>query len=93
MFTRTQYLDRECSLTAYYSQFVTDATKRVVKSYIGLRKLKNSTDEHFNDIPLQTWDSLPIAYNRQAMESCGDYLTLAGHVCIMKEAARQILEE
>lgn len=93
MFTRTQYLDRECSHRTYYGQFVTDATKRAVKNYIGVGKLKNSTDEHFNDIPLKTWDSLPSAYNRQAMESCGDYLTLAGRVCIMKEAARQILEE
>lgn len=93
MFTRTQYLDRECSHREYYAQFVTDRSKRIVQSCIGIEKLKNSTDEYFNDIPLKTWDVLPIAYNRQAMESCGDYLTLAGHVCIMKEAARQVLEE
>lgn len=72
---------------------MTDATKRIVQMYIGVEKLKNSTNEHFNDIPLKTWDALPIVYNRPAMESCGDYLTIAGHVCIMKEAALQLIEE
>jgi hypothetical protein len=26
------------------------------------------------------------------MKECGDYLTLAGHICILKEAARQLVE-
>lgn len=93
MFTRSQYLNRECSHRQYYSQFVTPLTILYVKSCIHVDVLKASQDEHFNDIQLERWDRIPIAYNRQAMKSCGDYLTPAGHVCIMKEAARQILEE
>lgn len=54
---------------------------------------KNSTDKHMNDIPLRKWDSLRIYPRDGAMKECGDYLTLAGKVCIAKAAARMIKEE
>jgi len=55
----------------------------------------NSTDEHFNDIPLKRWDSLSFheSANKDhttGLKKAGDYMTLAGSVCIYKEAARQI---
>jgi len=93
MYTRAQYLNRECTLDQYYSQFVNERVKNVVKSRIGLERLKNSTCEHFNDIPLHEWDRIPVPVSANEMKSRGDYLALAGKVCIAKTAALQILTE
>jgi len=52
-------------------------------------------DNHFNNIPLNTWDNMmtivPFDINTKLKE-CGDYPTKAGSVCILKEAAMQIVE-
>ncbi len=96
-FTRKEYLNRNCTHREYYSQFVTDGIKQIVKMDLGDKIIK-SEDEHFNDIPLKLWDNLgsllvsqPFIHRR--MKERGDYLTKAGLVCILKESARQILEE
>lgn len=98
LFTRADYLASSSSdLTAhrrFYAQLVNDRTIAHVVSTIGANRLKASTDPHFNDIPLKEWDRfaghLPIAMK---MEALGSYLTLAGVVCIAKEAARQYVEK
>lgn len=77
----------------YYSQFVTPEIKGVVKCTIGLKKLLKSTDPHLNDIPIKLWDNMYLPNVNAKMKELGDYLTLAGKVCILKEAARQIIEE
>lgn len=78
---------------AYYAQFVSKHTIRSVVNFIGEDKLRASTDDHLNDIPMALWDSatiqLPMACT---FKSRGDYLTNAGAVCVAKEAARQWLE-
>lgn len=93
MYTRKDRLDNKCTHSEYYAQFVTDATiNKVVKS-IGKSNLLKSTDEHLNDIPLAQWDAITMLANTSAtLKQCGDYLTLAGQVCIAKEAARQFIE-
>lgn len=80
---------------AYYAQFVTDAIRARVLNGIGEDRIKASEDPHFNDIPLLRWDS--VAANMPASVSAhmkreGDWLTDAGAVCILKEAAQQIRE-
>lgn len=92
MFTRQQFNDSKCSFREYFSQFVNDCNIQIVKKYIGVEAIEKSTDEHFNDIPLKKWDSLPIAQVCDKLKRGGDYLTLADKVCIMKECARQIKE-
>lgn len=92
MFTRSQYMNRQCSHRQYYSQFVGENTKRTVKAAFGDR-LEKSTDEHFNDIGLSAWDILPQAYDISLVKKYNYNLTLSDRVCIMKEAARQVLEE
>lgn len=93
MKTRKEYLNGECTHREFWGQFVDESVKRSVSGYIGVDLIKNSTDEHFNDIPLSCWDNvgrllrLPISF-----ASIGDYCTLSGLVCIGKEAARQIKE-
>jgi len=92
MKTREQYLDGKCTHREYYAQFVSERTKSSVLSAIGLDSLLASTDKHLNDIPLKTWDRIYPGVSRDLWQSVGDYATLAGLVCINKEAARQIIE-
>ena len=95
MLTRKQYLDGECTHREYYGQFVTDRIKQTVARHIGLDKLKESTDEHFNDIPLQRWDCCLIpgtvaGWLRKAGDVGGE--SLADRVCVAKEAGRQLID-
>lgn len=93
-FTHQQYMYNECTHRQYYAQFVTENTKLRVKQVVGEAKIVASTDEHFNDIPLKTWDSvgsLQAVFGQ--LSECDDFLTFAGEVCINKEAAEQIRED
>jgi len=91
-YTRKQYLSKECTHAEYYSQFVTASIIASVGRQIGVDRIKASSDQHLNDIPLKEWDRLylPASDLAAKMKEAGDYLTLSGHVCIAKEAARQI---
>lgn len=93
MFSRQQYINGECSHSQYYGQFVTSAVKHAVIFSIGKEAIVKSNDPHFNDIPLRKWHLLSFPVNSQKLKEAGDYLTLAGKVCIAKQAARQIKEE
>lgn len=93
-YTRQQYLAGECTHAEYYGQFVTDGKKRILHRLED--KIKRSNDPHFNDIPLKQWDQLaPAIYPTlsKQMKETGDCLSLAGAVCVLKEAARQMKEE
>ena len=96
--TRTEYLNapREQAATAhraYYGQFVTPATIEMVVRAIGADRLRASTDPHMDDIPLRMWDVLaPGLPGSSGFKEAGDFYTLAGGVCLAKEAARQWLE-
>ena len=93
MFTRKQRLANECTHSEYYAQFVTPAVTHTVLRQIGRDAIMESTDPHFNDIRLSKWDALfPLVPANVAtkIRECGDYPTLAGMVCLAKEAARQI---
>jgi hypothetical protein len=92
-FTRKQYMNNECTHEQYYAQFATPEVVSQVKSQIGEAAIKASTDPHFNDIPLRKWDNLGISVYKSDMEAAGDYLTLAGKVCIAKAAARIIKDQ
>jgi hypothetical protein len=95
MFTRQDYLNGKCNHREYYAQFVNESIKSMVKNNFGIERLRNSftKDEYFNNIPLQSWDNLTYSVNcRKELESLGDFPTLAGKVCILKEAARQLIE-
>jgi hypothetical protein len=81
----------------YYGQYVTPAVKALVLRVIGRSVLEETPDRrHFNTIGLHRWDPLvrilPYEVVLKLREN-GDYLTLVGGVCILKEAARQLWEE
>ncbi len=92
MFTRQDYLDKKCNHRQYYAQFVDAALIAAVLNRIG-KELKSSTDDNLNDIPLARWDGMARSIRPGAsLNKAGDYPTLAGQVCILKEAARQAIE-
>jgi len=95
IFTRADYLEKKCTHREYYGQFVSVNTKTLVCGYIGMDRLRASKNEHFNDIPLAEWDNLARGGLPRTMsfKDVGDLATLAGEVCLAKEAARQLLEE
>lgn len=74
----------------YYAQFVSSSIIKNVKQFIGIDRIMASSCEHFNDIPLRQWDDLPYYCNRATLDLCGESYSKATHVCIMKNAARQI---
>ena len=97
MYTRTQYLNSDCTHGEYYGQFVTSEIINLVKSRFGIERLENcfSKDEHLNNIPLENWDCLVSSlprYVQAGLKNVGDYLTLAGGVCILKQAARMAID-
>ena len=93
--TRKQYMDGEVTHSEHYAQFVDDQTLAWVKRNIGIARIKSSTDEVFNDIPLRIWDTYIIPGNmRTKLKEAGNVgISLSDAVCIAKEAARQIRTE
>lgn len=100
MITRNDYLSGKVNHRQYYAQFVTPQIKNLVEKFFGKPRLEKSYDWDisFNNIPLSKWDCLAeknILSNweiRSMLAKAGDGMTLAGAVCILKEAARQVVE-
>jgi hypothetical protein len=91
LISRSDYIAGAASHRAYYAQFVTPAHFARLVSIAD--RIKESTDPHFSDIPIAVWDALAVpvpAETAATMRQCGDYPTLAGAVCTLKEAARQM---
>ena len=96
MFTRQDYLNNNCTHQEYYNQFVNDDIKKIVLNHFGYNKIKKSysEDKNLNNIPLQSWDNLAYFLNfREEFKKYGDFESLASKVCILKNAARQIITE
>ena len=92
--TRKDYLNGKYNHRQYYGQFVNDNVKLMVIDKIGIKRILNSKDEHFNDIPITIWDNIGLPYGiGELLKSAQDFYTLAGQVCILKESARQIKEK
>ena len=98
MITRKQYMNNECTYREYYGQFVNSSVKNIVANHIGVERIKKSTDDSFNDIPLNQWDALNssilnIAGRAIANANGTGGISLSDSVCTAKEAAKQIKEE
>lgn len=92
MITRQEYMKDSTNLhQAYYAQFVDAYILSLVKSSIGITKIKQSNNKYFNDIPLGLWYRLHgiiSTYCRAKYKQVGEYNSLATSVCIAKAAAR-----
>lgn len=96
MFSRQQYLNKECTFEEYFRQFVTPFVKAIVRDSIGMKAILASTDPHMNDIPLQKWDNLHhvvLESTRAMRKETGEGNALSGSVCIAKQAAFMLREE
>ncbi len=102
-FTRAQYMANECDHHTYYAQFATPGVISLVTMAIGKAKITNSTNEHFNDIPLQKWGNLKgsigamvgnLLCDSNASTSAGHRgYSLSDTVYVAKAAARMIKEQ
>ena len=92
MYSRQDYLSGECTHSQYYSQFVTPYLKRKTLQLFGFR-IDPESDPHLNKIPLECWDDLSTLVGGKKFKELGDFRTLAGCVCVLKESARQAFAE
>ena len=103
--TRADYMENSSELHhAYYSQFVNNSIIGLVKSRIGVDRIKDSKNEWFNDIPLKEWDNLhnsccAMMNRKKALQAVpikdkpGFFnWSLSDSVCTHKAAARIIKE-
>lgn len=93
--TRKAYLDQQVSHDQYYSQFVTPAIREAVANRFPVELLR-SAGEHLNGIELAHWDNLGERFHpliSKMLRSAGDFLSLAGVVCILKQAALEIIRD
>lgn len=96
MFTRSDYMRGNCTHAQFYEQMVTDEIKNNAKTFVGMGYILGSKCEHFNDVPMNVWDSAGICagYAIDAkIKETGDNPSLAGRVCVLKAAARIIKRE
>lgn len=96
MKTRKDYMANVISFNDYYAQFVTDNVKQIVSNHIGIEKIKNSNDPHFNDIPLKKWDMLEYHIRNMVggtLREANGKVSLSDCICVAKQAARIIKTE
>lgn len=80
---------------AFYARCVSPADLEAVRRNIGMARLLASRDPNLNDIPVARWDGIaaPLqSQHRARLKALGDFYSMAGGLCILKEAARQLIE-
>lgn len=91
MWTRQQYMNKECTHQEYYLPIAQECGISLVKSDIAWYCLRD-TDENFNQLTsLGQWDRIAVLSERcfrKALEKRGDFYSLAGGLCILKAMAR-----
>lgn len=93
--TRAQYMNKQVTFEDYYRAVARDAGVTFVdapqKFLQRCKKALDAGDMYLNTIPMATWDSYAYAAHRAtspAFKRHGDFWSLAGGVCIAKQAAR-----
>jgi hypothetical protein len=93
-YTRKQYMSREVTHQQYYGQF-SEKLIPVVLNAFGEKRIIESVDPHFNDIPLEKWDRLSglvrVICGRSIEEAneCGG-VSLSDCGCAAKAAAEVV---
>lgn len=94
MMTRDEYMsDSNKNYNAYYSQFVCDRVRAVVKHAIGEQRILQSTDFFMNDIPVQEWEGLENQIKQitaARVTAAKGYFDIYVAVSIAKAAAREL---
>lgn len=97
MFTRKDYIDGNCTHHQYYEQLANESNARtILLDYAKMQPEelaeKLAQDQHLNNIPLHTWDTLGVLL-AAPFEKYGDYPTESGKVCTLKAMAKIIANE
>lgn len=93
MISLSDYLNGAVSHDEYYSQYCTTRMQSIVVQSLGKSRIVAALadDRHLNSIPLSEWDRLGRAINSaelsKAFKEAGDFVTLAGLVCVAKQCA------
>jgi hypothetical protein len=99
--TRAEYLERSggneneriIAHREYYAQFVDDSIRAMVTRRPGLSRLVGSRDRSFDDIDIKLWEGFVLGEKvHTLLKERGDYMTANSKVCILKEAARQVVD-
>lgn len=93
--TRLDYLEGRATHREFYAAIVKEAGILFHGEHDIVQRALQSTDEHYNNIPIKVWDGVAAGFSgaaATALRKHGDYPTLAGGVCIAKEAVRQAVE-
>jgi hypothetical protein len=102
MMTREEYMAHptsEKNHRAYYGEIAKAAGVQVPADIVErTRQLLKDGDRHLNRIPLGLWDRMALQSPQRAditreLKARGDFWSLGGGVCVMKEAARLQAEE
>ena len=86
MINRADFMADKVTFDQYYNQFVDQKVITLVVDMIGADKILNSTDKHFNDIPLADWDAVGACLPNIKWPK-DDWSSRSGLVCIGKQAA------
>ena len=93
MFTRKQYMDGECSYADYYGDVVEAAGITISQEIADqVETALAHADEPLNSISLARWDVWAAPWRvalQRAFKERGDFWSMGGAVCAMKEAARR----
>ncbi len=95
--TRAEYLNKTVSFEDFYRAIAKDAGISFAGSDIlpRVKRALASGDEHLNTIPLATWDIYAGAAKHAtapAFKAHGDSWSIAGGVCVAKQAAKDAAE-
>ena len=92
---RNQYHTDPSIHNEYFFQFANPIIRRILSNSITLEQLSESKDPHFNDIPLDRWDSIAkyiTPYiNNERLKEAGEFNSLSTRVCILKAIAKDIV--
>lgn len=94
--TRTEYMNKECTFAEFYTAVLATAGITKMKPCDLLTRAQASADPHLNDIPLIVWDRYAAAYQSslaRAFKAHGDFWSLSGGVCAVKQLVRNTLNQ
>jgi hypothetical protein len=91
--TRKEYMDNKVTFEQFYTSVANEAgVGYFPPDFLDrVRKALADGDEHLNTIPIATWDRLAELVAPRiasALKKHGDFYSLAGGVCVMKQAAK-----
>lgn len=100
MITRKDYMDGKVTFEQYYSSVAKEAGLSMEEAGIleRVKKALESGDEHLNSIPLAKWDKMganPVlrANLSRSFKKHEDGMSLAGIVCVLKQACINAVKE